>query len=178
MLWGPREPGAGGPRASEQRHLEKCSCNIPTTCSGGTDHRVHTRRGHSVSAVLTRAAGPRVVLKVQRCFLLGSSQPPSPHHALTRLWTLRYTRRDGRTQKYTHTHDTHRSHTAPQAGEHTVDTHTHTQKLTPRRHAQKLHCNPHTETHAHGDTLQCAWQPTHRIPILRNTHKESQSSGQ
>lgn len=109
--------------------------------------------------------------------LSASIPPPCSYTSVdTQIHPQRWTHSEIHT--HTHTHDTHRSHTAPQAGEHTVDTHTHTQKLTPRRHAQKLHCNPHTETHTHGDTLQCAWQPTHRIPILRNTHKESQSSGQ
>lgn len=136
-----------------------------------------------MNTVLTRGAGRRVVLKVQRGFLLGSSQPTSPH-TLLHLYGHSDSPAEMHMLRNTHTHNMHRSHTAPQTGKHTagVHTHTHTQetctKVTPQ--PPQTHIQRHTcmETHAHGDTLQCAEQPTHQIPILRNTHKEIQSSVQ
>lgn len=158
MLWGPREPGAGGPRASEQRHLEKCSCNIPTTCSGGTDHRVNTRRAHSVNAVLTRGAGPRVVLKVQRCFCWGAL---SLHPPTMLLHVCRHSDTPAEMDALRNTHT--RAHTR-----HAQKSHHPTDGRTYRRHP-----HTHSKTHTQETCTKVTLQPPQ---TQRHTHMETHSS--
>lgn len=179
MLWEPRGPGHGGHGLQSKGTWKNAHTTSPPPIRSWhrspSQHLACAQHKHSPDL----SSGAKSGFKGSKRFSVGKLSAyihptrsyTSATDTQTHLWKC----------THTHTHETRTEVALPHRQANMLQAHTHSETHSCAGDMHKSYTatptNTHSETHVRGDTLQCAQQPTHQIPILRNTH-ETQASMQ